>query len=171
MHAVLKQTSHTGARLRAQLRRRPRRVQDSAEFPAIHCVLRNGDAAQKPKVVTSPWKNEEADRAQMSAIPTAVLPGQECARGRHTRAPSGSHPLVRTAAEKDASPPCQTSSSSSTAGCPDRGTAASSNHRGRQVIKLTTDSGSVWMQASLRAAKTRPVHCFGYHLIRDGTLP
>ena len=39
-----------------------------------------------------------------------------------------------------------------------RGTAASSEHRGRQVIKLTTDSGSVWMQASLRAAKTRPVH-------------
>ena len=38
-----------------------------------------------------------------------------------------------------------------------RGTAASSEHRGRQGIKLTTDSGSVWMQASLRAAKTRPV--------------
>ena len=38
-----------------------------------------------------------------------------------------------------------------------RGTAASSEHRGSQGIKLTTDSGSVWMQASLRAAKTRPV--------------
>jgi len=38
-----------------------------------------------------------------------------------------------------------------------RGTAASSEHRGRQGIKLTTDSGSVWMQASLRVAKTRPV--------------
>ena len=71
---------------------------------------------QKPKVVTSPWKNEEADPAQ-SAIPTAVLPGQECARGRHTHTPSGRHPLVRNAAEKDASPPRQTSSSSSTADC------------------------------------------------------
>jgi hypothetical protein len=70
---------------------------------------------EKTKVVTSPCKNEEADRAQRSAIPTAVLPGQECARGRHTHTPSGRHPLVRNAAEKDASPPRQTSSSSSTA--------------------------------------------------------
>ena len=70
---------------------------------------------KKTKVVTSPCKNEEADRAQRSAIPTAVLPGQECARGRHTHTPSGRHPLVRNAAEKDASPPRQTSSSSSTA--------------------------------------------------------
>ena len=69
---------------------------------------------EKPKAVTSSWKNEEADPAQ-SAIPTAVLPGQECARGRHTRAPSGRHPPVRSAAEKDAGPPRQTSSSSSTA--------------------------------------------------------
>ena len=94
---------------------------------------------KKPKVVTSPCKNEEADPAQ-SAIPTAVLPGQECARGRHTRAPSGSNPLVRTAADTDASPPGQTSSSSSTADCPDTGTSASSEHRGRQVINLMTDS-------------------------------
>ena len=41
--------------------------------------------------------------------------------------------------------------------CPDRGTAASSEHRGRQVIKLTTDSGSVWMQASRRSG--RRVQC------------
>ena len=74
---------------------------------------------EKTKVVTSPCKNEEADRAQRSAIPTAVLPGQECARGRHTHTPSGRHPLVRNAAEKDASPPRQTSSSSSTADCPE----------------------------------------------------
>ena len=39
-------------------------------------------------------------RTQRSAIPTAVLPGQECARGRHTHTPSGRHPLVRSAAEK-----------------------------------------------------------------------
>ena len=69
---------------------------------------------KKTKVVTSPCKNEEADRAQRSAIPTAVLPGQECARGRHTHTPSGRHPLVRNAAEKDASPPRQTSSSAVT---------------------------------------------------------
>ena len=69
---------------------------------------------EKPKAVTSPWKNEEADRAQTSAIPTAVLPGQECARGRHTHTPSGRHPLVRNAAEKDASPPRQKSSSAVT---------------------------------------------------------
>ena len=119
----------------------------------------------KTKVVTSPCKNEEADPAQ-SAIPTAVLPGQECARGRHTRAPSGRHPPVRTAAETDASPPGQTSSSSSTADCPDTGTAASSEYRGRQVISLRPTRGSVWMQASLRASKTRPVHCFASHLIR-----
>ena len=86
-------------------------------------------------------------RTQRSAIPTAVLPGQECARGRHTRAPSGRHPPVRTAAETDASPPGQTSSSSSTADCPDTGTAASSEYRGRQVISLRPTRGSGWMQA------------------------
>ena len=69
---------------------------------------------EKPKAVTSPWKNEEADHAQTSAIPTAALPGQECARGRHTHTPSGRHPLVRNAAEKDASPPRQMSSSAVT---------------------------------------------------------
>ena len=53
--------------------------------------------------------------------------------------------------------PCVETALPLTAVCPDRGTAASSEHRGSQVIKLTTDSGSVWMQASLRAAKTRPV--------------
>ena len=111
-------------------------------------------------------KTKKPDRAQTSARPTAVLPGQECARGRHTRAPSGRHPPVRTAAETDASPPGQTSSSSSTADCPDTGTAASSEYRGRQVISLRPTRGSVWMQASLRASKTRPVHCFASHLIR-----
>ena len=37
-----------------------------------------------------------------------------------------------------------------------RGTAASSEHRGRQGIKLTTDSGSVWMQASTPRGKDAP---------------
>ena len=38
LHAGLKQTSHTGARRRVQLRRRPRRVQASDELPSIHSV-------------------------------------------------------------------------------------------------------------------------------------
>ena len=37
-----------------------------------------------------------------------------------------------------------------------RGTAASSEHRGRQGIKLTTDSGSVWMQAPTPRGKDAP---------------
>ena len=47
-------------------------------------------------------------------------------------------------------------SASLTAVCPDRGTAASSEHRGRQGIKLTTDSGSVWMQAPTPRGKDAP---------------
>ena len=38
LRTSIKQTSHTGARCRVQLRRRPRRVQASDELPSIHCV-------------------------------------------------------------------------------------------------------------------------------------
>ena len=122
---------------------------------------------EKTKVVTSPCKNEEADRAQRSAIPTAVLPGQECARGRHTHTPSGRHPLVRNAAEKDASPPRQTSSSSSTADC--------SGSRFWRALGPPGDQsgdrlGSVGMRGLTPRGKTRPVPLNRYHLLRDNGL-
>jgi len=88
---------------------------------------------------------------------------RQCRRGRSTRAASTrAHPAAATRrsealSQSARSTPSKNSSSSSTAGCPDRGTAASSEHRGRQVIKLTTDSGSVWMQASRRSG--RRVQC------------
>ena len=113
---------------------------------------------KKPKVVTSPCKNEEA-RAQRSAIPTAVLPGQECARGRHTHTPSGRHPLVRNAAEKDASPPRQKCKQRLYCGRRPEGTSRLSRSTGGpQLIRLTTGSGACGREASRRAAKTRSVH-------------
>ena len=143
LRTSIKQTSHTGARWRVQLRRRPRRVQASDELPSIHCVAAQLQrcasccsawrGASDTHVTTAPpgetstpthgaamtqapdarhsccsagsgdrrvlneknrsslhrGKTKKPDCAQTSARPTAVLLGQECARSRHTRTPSG----------------------------------------------------------------------------------
>ena len=113
-HAVLKLTSHTGARLRAQLRRRPRRVQVSAEFPAIHCStqLLRGDRR---------GLNEKTNgRVEEATAHKRVRYRQLCCRGRSARAAgTRTHPAdatrwFETPPRKDASPPRQKSSSAVT---------------------------------------------------------
>ena len=112
---------------------------------------------EKTKVVTSPCKNEEADRAQRSAIPTAVLPGQECARSRHTRAPSGTPPAgPKNAAERDAGPPRQRIQAAPLLRPSTRRDSRLSQACGRQLIKLTTGSEACGCETSLRSGRRVP---------------
>ena len=62
--------------------------------------------------------------------------------------------------------PCGNSGSFDCGSRPE-GTTASPEHWGRQMIRLATGSEASGCEASLRAAKTRPVPLIRYHLLED----
>jgi hypothetical protein len=117
-------------------------------------------------------KTKKPDRAQTSVRPTAVLPGQECARGRHTRTPSGTPPAgPKRRREGRRSTPVKESKQLLYCGRRPEGTSRLSlSTRGPQLIRLTTGSGACGREASRRAAKTRPVQLKRYNFLRDSTL-
>ena len=87
---------------------------------------------------------------------------RQCRRGRSTRAASTrAHPAAATRrsealSQSARSIPSKNSSSSSTAARPLRGTAASPEHRGRQVIRLTTGSETGGCVPTQPWRQTRP---------------
>jgi hypothetical protein len=101
--------------------------------------------------VLPPWRAREAIRPTRPQ--NEITCGRQLPHCRNRRNGSAQRSPV-CCREQQTSP--RWNSASLTAVCPDRGTAASSEHRGRQGIKLTTDSGSVWMQASTPRGKDAP---------------
>jgi hypothetical protein len=113
---------------------------------------------KKPGPSLHSGKTKKPDRAQTSARPTAVLPGQECARSRHTRAPSGTPPAgPKNAAERDAGPPRQRIQAAPLLRPSTLRDSRLSQACGRQVIRLTTGSEACGCGLTPQR-QTRPVY-------------